>query len=475
MRGQVKGLLWAGLLGVVAAACGGGSGPDGDPDPDPIQGTPAGDPVTVTLGPQGGSLATTDGGFVLTVPAGALNEPTSITVQPVISTVPHGYGLAYRIEPGSLALSVPAEVTLSIDEAAIPGVHPSTIGIAYRDANGDWLGLPGTAKEPEPVATSQLRMARIGRVVRTRVGFDGFEYALMAFWRITPQAPIVLDPGASVQLRVEACLEEVEQTNARRSRHTLSGRTGAAASFMDDDELPDLPPRQTCAPSIREATWYVQGLNGGNASLGFVAAGTPSTTAEFLAPNRAPTPNPVTVSVSLYWRSQGVTASGLPQLKVPIAIRSGNLRGTASGTLGSAIATVGALVTFSANVTWELDRAQSIPTLGIEVFTPRGTAVVASANRCISRIRPDTVVITPDMGRLTIQRLDSLWTGEGNALPPGLFQYYDTCASMDSYLDVYLVPFLMDDGPQNLPVQGVLRLPANSGTTLSGSFSYEPE
>ena len=458
-------MIVAGLSG-----CGGSSG--GDPIPDPDDDDPAGDPVSATIGPTGGTLTTDDGGFTLTVPAGAVTQPTQFTVQPVVPSSPHAVGLAYHVAPVQGTLAQPFEIALSVPEEQLLGAHPSTFGIARRLEGGEWRGLFGTAAELEGPPASAVRLSsRSGRVVSRRPFSDGGTFVLMAFWRIIPLEFQALDPGGSMQFTVQACLDEHYEGPAALA--DARNAEAARARAFDDDELPELPPSLQCNPTIREATWSVQNVRGGNASFGFVAAGTPTSTAEYLAPNRPPTPNPVELSVSLFWRERGLTA---PPLKTLVGIRSGILSGTASGTV-TAAAHVGALYAFTANVTWTPDRTQSIPQLGIEVYKATGRVFVTPVHRCLSQLRPDTLVISS--GELTIYRNEGTWKGNGDAMPASLISYYDTCAEMESILPVANLPFLMDQNetgePQPLPVSGRLRLPENSGLQYEGNFNYEPE
>lgn len=445
------GVAW--LAGVLVA-CGGGGTVD---NPDPLEGTPAGDPVTVTIGPAGGTVATADGGFSLTVPAGALGEATAITVRPMESTAPNSFGVAYRIEPSGLPLQAPAELRLEVDGAVLAGIPPEFVGIGARRANGDWYGLAGAgaeavARRAAPAVKSRARDGRVVSVTRVSGQGEWIEFVLIARWRPDPLPPLVVDRGASASIRILACLQEEE-------RSSVPGPDG-------EDALVALP---QCQPSIREGTWFVQGLRGGNAALGFVAAGNPSSTAEFLAPNDVPTPNPVEVSVTLFWRARGLTAG---PFRIPVAIRSGLLRGTASGTVSSFVPGVGSLYSYQARITWIPDPDQSDPVTGVEAYTAAGTVIVTPLNRCISGLTPDSIAVL-STGTLTIYRNDSTWEGNADARPTTGFTYYDTCANAASVLEASYLPFLLSDGVKALPVRGQLQIPGSS--MLTGSFSYEPE
>src|SRR5512134_2287914 len=170
----------------------------------------------------------------------------------MLASSPHTLGIAYRIDPIGAALSGPVEVSLSMEESALIGAHPSMIGIAERHGGGEWLGLLGTSAVLEvPDAGTRVSAFRSGRAVSRRtltLGDESIEFVLMAFWRVLPEWPIVLNPGASTNIVVEACLEEREVGGGLRA---AAPGTAVLAS-ADEDELPPLPPRLQCQPSIRE-------------------------------------------------------------------------------------------------------------------------------------------------------------------------------------------------------------------------------
>jgi hypothetical protein len=75
----------------LLAAC--GTAPEREIGVFPV-GDPIGDVVEVTIGTDGGTLATADGALTVTVPAGAVAADTTFSVQEITRTVPHGEGLA---------------------------------------------------------------------------------------------------------------------------------------------------------------------------------------------------------------------------------------------------------------------------------------------------------------------------------------------------------------------------------------------
>jgi len=264
-----------------------------------------------------------------------------------------------------------------------------------------------------------------------------------------------VEVGGSTVLRVLACLKEVE-----------------SGSDIDSDQLPARP---ICQPSVRQGTWRVNGIVGGNNSVGVVSAGPGSNGAEvlYIAPNAVPTPNPVTVIASMYWPKRNVTKV-LDKTPVKITIVGKELTGTATGTVSSGVASVGVFYDYQAKITWTREGA-IFPGQPV-TYRPRGYVKYVARNRCISNLRPDSVAISPSDATgdvyLTIFTADSTWTVDGL---PGLImpqlQYFDTCAKMNDYLPSSAAPYIQSNGAQRLPVQGQIDLFG----TIKATFSYTRE
>src|SRR4051812_237220 len=96
-------LLMQALAGVLGALAGCDSSTTGTTGPTPTPPTPAsrgtsmGSPTVMMIGPAGGTLASGDHLFALTVPPGALAADTLLGVEPITSTAPGGQGQAYRL------------------------------------------------------------------------------------------------------------------------------------------------------------------------------------------------------------------------------------------------------------------------------------------------------------------------------------------------------------------------------------------
>jgi hypothetical protein len=139
-------------LFTVLAACGGGAGGGGggavqksDPQPGATAvGVAIWRPSTVSIGAEGGMLSSPDGRLTVTIPAGAVAEPTTFSIQP-ISNFAHGnIGMGYRLAPEGLVLTKPTTLTFTYADADLLGTAPTMLGAASQSADGLWRWSGGT-------------------------------------------------------------------------------------------------------------------------------------------------------------------------------------------------------------------------------------------------------------------------------------------------------------------------------------------
>lgn len=101
-------------------------------------GTPTGSPVTMTIGPAGGTIFSVDGRVELNFPANALAANTDITIQPVTNTAPNGAGLSYHFMPDGAKFGVPVKLTFHYTTSDANGTDPFLFYIAFQDSTGIW-------------------------------------------------------------------------------------------------------------------------------------------------------------------------------------------------------------------------------------------------------------------------------------------------------------------------------------------------
>lgn len=255
MRMRLRLILASALVTALAACVSEKPGPT--PEPGTV-GIPTGSPSLALIGPEGGSLTSMDGRLTLSIPEGALDAEHTLGIQAISNTAPHGTGSAYRLAPEGVSFARP--VTITFDHS-LPGGHL----IAYQDEGGVWQGLLNTVPDPEA-----------GTISVQSTHFS--DWSVFEAFSLSPQSA-VLYTGDVTELTVQACV----------------GLPEDPGDFLAP-LLPTCRP-MTLAPLIQNAA--VNGVPGGNATVGTLihAAGQP--TLQYAAPGSTPASNPVAVSVEV--------------------------------------------------------------------------------------------------------------------------------------------------------------------------------
>ena len=110
---------------------------EGTPEPTPV-GTPVGPATTMTMGPAGGTITSSDGTVTLTIPPGALVADTMISVQAITNNAPGGL-TAYRLGPNGMHFSSPVTLRFNYPDSV---QIPELLGIAYQDTDNIWYWAP---------------------------------------------------------------------------------------------------------------------------------------------------------------------------------------------------------------------------------------------------------------------------------------------------------------------------------------------
>lgn len=103
---------------------------------------PAEIPSSATIGPEGGSIRSTDGIFTLKVPAGALATPTPISIAITTNDAPRALGPGYEVLPGGLEFAKPALLRLRYGAGALAvrGIDGTSVAVL---TGAGWAGLTG--------------------------------------------------------------------------------------------------------------------------------------------------------------------------------------------------------------------------------------------------------------------------------------------------------------------------------------------
>lgn len=108
--------------------------------PTPI-GTPDGDPVTQTIGKDGGKLVSPDKKVELIIPPGALLTETEIRIQPSTNFATGGVGKAYSFEPHGIQFKVPVQLVFNYTNKDMNGDSPQLMALSTQTEKGNWLRL----------------------------------------------------------------------------------------------------------------------------------------------------------------------------------------------------------------------------------------------------------------------------------------------------------------------------------------------
>lgn len=269
------------IVSVVVAGCAGGTPPPtGGTDvalPTPRAtdvGTPSGSPVEKTIGPAGGTLASADDLLTIEVPAGALGADTQLGIQPLTRTAPNGLGLGFRLTPAGTTFSSPVTLTFNPTTEQLTGTALALTGIGYQDSSGVWRWMRGVERDEA-----------IGRVSVTTTHFS--DWSLLAGAQLRPASASV-KTGETLTLTAVECWTEEEEL-----------------APLPGEQLAPLPLRFDCDPEgeqlaplpLNLSNWSVNGIGGGNSTIGTVGAH--SVTATYRAPSMRPDPSTVAVSVDV--------------------------------------------------------------------------------------------------------------------------------------------------------------------------------
>lgn len=267
----------AALLALAAAialvACGGGGGSGGDASglaSAPVaaivgKGSPNGAPTSQTIDASGGKLSSPDGRLDVVVPAGAFASATTVTIQPITSTLPNGLASAYRLSPEGMTFTTPVMLVFHLSDVEAQAIDSTWV--ATQHADGGWYSQPGQTRDTGAKTVS----------VAAR-HFSDWDVAQTLY--LTPQ-----------KTRVRTGTQATFVPKVLAAIDTFDGK--------DEVGIPE--PTQlnsTDAASVQaKPTWQVNGVEGGDTTIGQIADN--AMTGSYKAPSSVPTPASVTVSATL--------------------------------------------------------------------------------------------------------------------------------------------------------------------------------
>ncbi len=156
-------------------------------------GAPNGPATTKSIGPAGGSIASTDGRIVVEVPPNAVPGPLNFSIQPITNLAHGGVGSAYRLEPGGQKFAPPIKVSFKFDAQDLKGYSPEALAIAYQDPTGVW---------------QTFRTVNIDQASKT-LTFSTAHFTDLSVWtiRLSPEKAM-LHVGETQLIALEGCIEK---------------------------------------------------------------------------------------------------------------------------------------------------------------------------------------------------------------------------------------------------------------------------
>ena len=134
------------ILASLCTGCGAGIGETEASLGDATEvGVPDGSATMKNIGSAGGSVESTDGRMIVTVPPGAVTAPTEFKIQPITNQSQGGRGNAYRLEPNGQKFATPVQVSFKYADQDIENTVPEAFSVAYQDQSGVWQAFT-TAK-----------------------------------------------------------------------------------------------------------------------------------------------------------------------------------------------------------------------------------------------------------------------------------------------------------------------------------------
>jgi len=194
-------------------------------------GSPAGDAVTKDIGPAGGTLASPDGRFALTVPQNTLAETAVFSIQPITNSVRTGLGHAYRLGLDGKTFSAPLELTVHYDDHDLAGTVPEALTVASRGSDGRWHVLNPTNLDQTNKTISVSIKDSSAFSVRSQLGPKPtpktIDFSFISRFRVEPTEATVR-PGQGINISM------VIQCKEQGLLDKLLGRTGDCVPVYPD-------------------------------------------------------------------------------------------------------------------------------------------------------------------------------------------------------------------------------------------------
>jgi hypothetical protein len=237
-------------------------------------GSPAGEKISNDIGPDGGTIISSDKMAELIIPKGALTVNIIISVQPVTNAKKTGIGNAYQFLPEGLQFLRPATLVFHYPHSEDAQISPVLQNISWQDKEGYWYQL------------KKIKLDTINKFISGEIKHFS-QYCRSNDFEINPgtaQARV----NNIIYLHVMSGIfpDRLGETFDITSPQTTQEQLDAFRRFQDEISF----------------AWYVNNVNNGNSVYGTITpSGTPRLGSSFMinynAPAVMPEENPVTVKV----------------------------------------------------------------------------------------------------------------------------------------------------------------------------------
>lgn len=99
--------------------------------------------ITKMIGKEGGTIELPSKAILLTIPAEALQENTTIGIEPIANTNPASVGIAYRLTPANIKLSKPVTISFSVENIKDDISVAEAVAVARQNEQGYWYIIGG--------------------------------------------------------------------------------------------------------------------------------------------------------------------------------------------------------------------------------------------------------------------------------------------------------------------------------------------
>ncbi|OQP62859.1 hypothetical protein A3860_26470 [Niastella vici] len=230
-------------------------------------GKPVGNASIKEIGAGGGSITSPDGRITVAIPAGALSNNTSITIQPIENTTPLGIGLSYDFLPNGQQFAKPVTVTLHYTNEELAGTSAALLEFGTQNAQNVWQGSGNLQVN----TTAQTVSATIKHFSR---------WSFYATFKLLPsEKTLLVNQTALLQVMKLPYSEDPDPNNVQELLHVLGEPTIVAAD------------------KVSNWTVNAQASAAGN-SNGWLT-GSATNEKQYHAPANVPANNPVAVSANI--------------------------------------------------------------------------------------------------------------------------------------------------------------------------------